>query len=241
VTGGTSRHGEETISKDFNAKRYLYVVDLDPVVVDEHPEVVERYNPGRSPSTPCVFVGYAVDPHPSIRFANGFDESRNSLTRRYGVDLRHDDDCTGNATSKRRILARVERCVTRLRGQGWTVLNEPPPRKHSVYVLELDPVAGETEKVRRANPLPRIPEDLDGPVLVTLTAGGNDLLGLLDIDLGRPAKVPDGQGEAAVDEVARTLERIVDELRAGIAQATILVGTVYDPRVEFHLAPGRPA
>ena len=152
MTGGTSRHGEETISKDFNAKRYLYVVDLDPVVVDEHPEVVERYNPGRSPSTPCVFVGYAVDPHPSIRFANGFDESRNSLTRRYGVDLRHDDDCTGNATSKRRILARVERCVTRLRGQGWTVLNEPPPRKHSVYVLELDPVAGETDKVRRANP-----------------------------------------------------------------------------------------
>ena len=77
--------------------------------------------------------------------------------------------------------------------------------------------------------LPRVPADLDGPVLVTLTAGGNDLLALLDVDLGRPATIPDGEGEAAVDEVARTLERMVDELRTGIAEATILVGTVYDP------------
>jgi len=77
--------------------------------------------------------------------------------------------------------------------------------------------------------LARIPADLDGPVLVTLTAGGNDLLTLLDLDLGRPATIPEGEGEAAVDGVARALERIVRDVRTRLAEPTILVGTVYDP------------
>jgi len=77
--------------------------------------------------------------------------------------------------------------------------------------------------------IPLIPADLEGPVLVTLTAGGNDLLGLLRLDLGRPATMPKGEGEKGVDDVARALEWIVYELRDGIADPTILVGTVYDP------------
>lgn len=77
--------------------------------------------------------------------------------------------------------------------------------------------------------LPRVPADLEGPALVTLTAGGNDLLGLLGTAPARPGTRPEGHGERAVDGIARALERIVEELRARIAEPTILVGTVYDP------------
>jgi lysophospholipase L1-like esterase len=69
--------------------------------------------------------------------------------------------------------------------------------------------------------IPSLPPDDGGPTLVTITAGGNDLLWLVDSSSG---------------EDERTLGRTIDNLRAivrGVAdhyeRATIIVGSVYDP------------
>ena len=76
--------------------------------------------------------------------------------------------------------------------------------------------------------LPRIPEEIEEPVLVTLTAGGNDLVGLLGV--GRPGPPPrPGSGRGAGRGGARTLERVTADLRSRFPAATLLVGTVYDP------------
>ena len=77
--------------------------------------------------------------------------------------------------------------------------------------------------------LPRIPEEVQGPVLITLTAGGNDLAGLLD--MGSAGPIPGARDPAAalVEEAARTLERVVDDVRGRFPSAALLVGTVYDP------------
>lgn len=75
----------------------------------------------------------------------------------------------------------------------------------------------------------RIPADLAGPSLVTVTAGGNDLVGLLDADLDRPAtSTPRILGDP-VEEIADRLDRIVAELSSRLRGPKILVGTVYDP------------
>lgn len=77
--------------------------------------------------------------------------------------------------------------------------------------------------------LPRIPDDLEGPVLVTLTAGGNDLLHLLEAG---PPSTDDpviGGGPVDADDVADGLERVVGRLREELEEPTVVVGTVYDP------------
>lgn len=88
---------------------------------------------------------------------------------------------------------------------------------------------GATTVSTLASQVPRLPAGAEGPSLVTITAGGNDLLSLLDLDMGRPATVATGEAEAAVDRIADTLGRIVDEVRDRLDDPTILVGTVYDP------------
>ncbi|MDP2528435.1 MAG: SGNH/GDSL hydrolase family protein [Candidatus Palauibacterales bacterium] len=77
--------------------------------------------------------------------------------------------------------------------------------------------------------LPRLPEEVEGPVLVTLTAGGNDLVGLLDMGSAGPALGAPDPAAGLVEEAARTLERVVRELRTRFPSAALLVGTVYDP------------
>lgn len=77
--------------------------------------------------------------------------------------------------------------------------------------------------------LPRIPEDLEEPALVTLTAGGNDLLALLDLTPGGPEPPPDASRQGGIEKVARLLERIVDRLRSRYPASTVLASTVYDP------------
>jgi len=74
--------------------------------------------------------------------------------------------------------------------------------------------------------LPRVPEGLDGPVLVTVTAGGNDLVALLDSLSGAGRGDP---ARALVDDAARTLAVAVSGLRERFPEATVLVGDVYDP------------
>lgn len=76
--------------------------------------------------------------------------------------------------------------------------------------------------------LPRIPDDLEEPVLVTLTAGGNDLLQMLEAPpmvVGEPFV---SGAPSDVDELADGLERVVDRLRGRFA-SSVVVGTVYDP------------
>lgn len=77
--------------------------------------------------------------------------------------------------------------------------------------------------------LPRIPDDLEEPALVTLTAGGNDLLALLDLTPRRRDGPPAESRQDGVEKVARLLERIVNRLRSRFTASTLLVGTVYDP------------
>lgn len=77
--------------------------------------------------------------------------------------------------------------------------------------------------------LPRIPEDLEEPALVTLTVGGNDLLALLDLTPWRPPDPPTESWREAVGKVSRLLRRIVERLASRFPASTILVATIYDP------------
>ena len=67
--------------------------------------------------------------------------------------------------------------------------------------------------------LPRV-RATDDPAIVTITAGGNDLLMNL-----RAARPPVRLVEGVIDR----LTRIVDETRRHLPRATILLGTIYDP------------
>jgi lysophospholipase L1-like esterase len=66
--------------------------------------------------------------------------------------------------------------------------------------------------------------------LITLTAGGNDLLVAFDHDR-------DGLAEAVI-KIATNLERCVEEIHAHLPGATIIVTTVYDPTDGTGLLPG---
>ena len=63
--------------------------------------------------------------------------------------------------------------------------------------------------------------DAKAEALVTLTAGGNDLLSLLG--------AAEGTGEAGVARLLRNLAAIVDAVRDRLPRALILMANVYDP------------
>jgi lysophospholipase L1-like esterase len=63
--------------------------------------------------------------------------------------------------------------------------------------------------------------DPSGEALVTLTAGGNDLLGLIG--------ATDGAGQAGVRGVLENLDAILGIVRERLPRATVLVANVYDP------------
>jgi lysophospholipase L1-like esterase len=63
--------------------------------------------------------------------------------------------------------------------------------------------------------------DTRADAVVTLTAGGNDLLSLIG--------APDHSGEAGVARLLRTLEAIVEAVRDRLPRAVVLVANVYDP------------
>jgi lysophospholipase L1-like esterase len=77
--------------------------------------------------------------------------------------------------------------------------------------------------------LPWIPDDLQEPILLTLTAGGNDLVGLLGLSSGSLSSGGFDAARELLESAAKTLGRIVQELRERLPEATLLVGTVYDP------------
>ena len=96
----------------------------------------------------------------------------------------------------------------------------------SLLHRELQPIAFDnlaadgatTEDVLR-NQLPLVSRS-DEKTLVTLTAGGNDML----MNLGAPFPL-----RHLVEEMVGRLTGIIDELTAKLPGATILIGTVYDP------------
>lgn len=75
--------------------------------------------------------------------------------------------------------------------------------------------------------LPQIPDGIDEPALVTLTAGGNDLLSLLNVN--PKEDTPHPADRQTVEEAAGRVERIVRQLRDMLPQSELIVGTVYDP------------
>jgi len=87
--------------------------------------------------------------------------------------------------------------------------------------IELDDLAADgatTDDVLRYQ-LPRVSRSRQ-PTLVTITAGGNDMLMYLGA-LFPPRDLVDG--------IIERLTRMIDELIAKLPQSTILLGTVYDP------------
>lgn len=81
-------------------------------------------------------------------------------------------------------------------------------------------VDGATVGSTRTEQLPLMPND-DAPTVVTITAGGNDLLDLV----GAPAR----RGEAGVAEALRRLGHLVTEVRRRTPRSVVLVANVYDP------------
>jgi lysophospholipase L1-like esterase len=69
----------------------------------------------------------------------------------------------------------------------------------------------------------RVLETIEGGAdgVVTLTAGGNDLLSLIG--------AADRTGDAGVERILRNLERILDNVRGHLPKAVLLVANVYDP------------
>jgi acyl-CoA thioesterase I len=63
--------------------------------------------------------------------------------------------------------------------------------------------------------------DASGDAVVTLTAGGNDLLSLLG--------APDGAGQDGVARILRNLDAILEAVRGRLPRAVLLVANVYDP------------
>lgn len=76
--------------------------------------------------------------------------------------------------------------------------------------------------------LPRLPKHVPGPILVTLTVGGNDFLRLLgsaheedDIDASLRNDV--------VEDILSGFREILRRLDARVPEGQVVVGTVYDP------------
>lgn len=81
-------------------------------------------------------------------------------------------------------------------------------------------VDGATVGTVRSGQLPHVPAD-EAPTLVTVTAGGNDLLELI----GVPAR----RGGTAVAAALRLLAETVGEVRRRVPRGVVLLSTVYDP------------
>ena len=80
---------------------------------------------------------------------------------------------------------------------------------------------GATTKSVIDGQLAQLPEDSGGETLITLTIGGNDLLGLIDGD--------EGEREPGTRQAIANVGAILKALRSHYDRATILLGTVYDP------------
>ena len=77
--------------------------------------------------------------------------------------------------------------------------------------------------------LPRVPDRLPGPVLATLTAGGNDLMGIVHGGRGGGPAEDARRARRIVEEAVANLRRIVAALADRLEEPTLLVGDVYDP------------
>lgn len=76
--------------------------------------------------------------------------------------------------------------------------------------------------------IPRLPDPIDEPSLVTLTIGGNDFLRLLGPGHGEGERAAAARA-SVVDDIASGFRVVIERLRERLADATIIAGTVYDP------------
>jgi lysophospholipase L1-like esterase len=76
--------------------------------------------------------------------------------------------------------------------------------------------------------LPRVTRS-DDPAIVTVTAGGNDLL--MNLRATRPPV-------RLVEGILERIAQIVDDINARLPNATILLGTIYDPSDGTHVLYG---
>lgn len=88
---------------------------------------------------------------------------------------------------------------------------------------------GATTGSTRELQLSRIPDDLTEPVLVTLTAGGNDLMGIVHGGRGGGPSEDARRAREIYEEAVTHLRAIVTELADRFDEPTLLVGDVYDP------------
>lgn len=88
---------------------------------------------------------------------------------------------------------------------------------------------GATTRSVLEDQLPRLPEELAEPAVVTLTVGGNDLLELVFGWRRWLEVLPWASGVRDVEEIGDAVERIVGRLRTLLPHSTLIVGTVYDP------------
>ncbi len=82
-------------------------------------------------------------------------------------------------------------------------------------------VDGATTNYVLESQLSELPPDVEGKTLVTLTAGGNDLLQI--------AGVRNLQGAGTPKQIERRLRAIIQQIQTQYHDCIVLVGTIYDP------------
>jgi hypothetical protein len=119
-------------------RRYwVYAVELDPDLC--RTKRVRARNPDAKNDGACVFVGFTSKGPPSRLFeGRGFGAIKREKYRR--AARRHLPEWDHKAHTKLEgALSRRDRVVSALRAEGHTVVNGPPPKKYSAYVIELNP------------------------------------------------------------------------------------------------------
>lgn len=82
-------------------------------------------------------------------------------------------------------------------------------------------VDGATTNYVLDSQLPELPPDVDGKTLVTLTAGGNDLLQIVG--------VRNLQGAGTPAQIQRNIRVIIERLQDRYRNCLVIIGTIYDP------------
>jgi hypothetical protein len=110
----------------------------------------QRVNPDYVQGNPKVVIEH-LKVNPQTAYANdNFEESSNRIVREHAVSIL--DEYSTHHTKRWGVISSIDRTTKQLRSEGWAVLNSNPPKKSSVYVVELDKAVGEIARVRRINP-----------------------------------------------------------------------------------------
>lgn len=110
----------------------------------------QRVNPDYKSGKPKVFIEH-LKANPDTSYdAGDFSESSRSIVREHGSEILH--QFSTNHTTRWGVISSTDKTTTKLRSQGWAVLNPAPPKNRYVYVVELDSAISELSRVRKINP-----------------------------------------------------------------------------------------